>query len=1014
MNIRSHFSRCLLGVIVCWAGLVSSAGMSSAVAGPAAPSVAERESLRQQTTELRRELWHLEEMLALTPLEVGEAITGAEARRAEIERALQGLAARVGTRPGIAPDAASEELLRARGELDSLQARIERRAARRSEVGPQLPATPQREPGDLEIVATATHRSCETALAIGPGRVRGVLRPEVWFRVQVPKPMRVALRAETLDTALSLSLHDRCGASPRAAAASVAGSAEVATAMPAGEAWIRLASTAPPSGLPFTVEAMLDEGNISGRVTRASDGTGVGYATVQALTPAGSYQRQATTTATGEYTLSFLYPGSYLVAVEEAGSLVAERFDDHPCPLGSGCPANTGDLVEVLGSATTSGIDFQLEPGGLIGGSVRLSPEGTAPSVAWVDLHDDSGQWQASIGTDGAGRFRFGGLLGRYRVTAEATGRMRELFEEMQCGEECEIEQGTPLLIGSSADQRVANFTLEALGSVSGRVTSPGGVPLAQASVTVRRTGSMGGEGWAATGPDGTFVIGGLQPGTYVASAYRYLYEQRVWGGPVCEFLGCSSYLCDYAAGTPIAVAIGAPVAGVDFELRPTQPILGRVTKLEGGSALPGVVVRAGTQPACGDAWAETDLSGSYSTQGLPAASYRVLTESSSGAIDEVYDGRPCDLNGCPQEFTPVPVTAEGPTTDIDFALAQGARIHGSVVDAEGQPANYCFYDYVLIYRIGTPGSLAMSCSSGPGGSFAFDGVPAGTYSVRAVANQYYGELFDNLPCIGSCNPDLGTPITVTLGEDRGGIDFVLDRPGRLEGTVRDAYTGAGLRDVPVQAVDSAGNVLTSTSTASSGAYSVERPSADSVYLVAGGSAWERELYPELPCPGVLGVDCLPTDGVAVAVGANGVVSGLDFTVRPWGIHGRVLQAPDLRPAPAVGIDLFDASSLQRLATVLTDEQGIFSVRPTSGGPPGTYLIATDNAVGAVDELWQDVPCPNGPAWLGLCDLALANPIPLGDFGIVDGIDFVLSGWPVFKSGFENGSLIGWSARAPN
>lgn len=83
-----------------------------------------------------------------------------------------------------------------------------------------------------------------------------------------------------------------------------------------------------------------------------------------------------------------------------------------------------------------------------------------------------------------------------------------------------------------------------------------------------------------------------------------------------------------------------------------------------------------------------------------------------------------------------------------------------------------------------------------------------------------------------------------------------------------------------------------------------------------------------------------------------------------------------------------------------------------TGATGASYLVATDNGVGAVDELWQDVPCPNGPAWLGLCDLGLATPIPLREWEVVDGIDFVLSAWPVFKSGFENGSLIGWGGVA--
>jgi len=76
---------------------------------------------------------------------------------------------------------------------------------------------------------------------------------------------------------------------------------------------------------------------------------------------------------------------------------------------------------------------------------------------------------------------------------------------------------------------------------------------------------------------------------------------------------------------------------------------------------------------------------------------------------------------------------------------------------------------------------------------------------------------------------------------------------------------------------------------------------------------------------------------------------------------------------------------------------------------PGTFVLATDNAFGAIDEIWQDVPCPNGPHGSGSATSRSAHRSFFVPTRSSKASDFVLSGWPVFKNGFENGSLVGWS-----
>ncbi|QQR72136.1 MAG: carboxypeptidase regulatory-like domain-containing protein [Holophagales bacterium] len=1015
MNPRPHFLRRLLRVVVCWAGLVSSAGMSSAVAGPAAPSVAERESLRQQTTELRRELWHLEEMLALTPLEVGEAITGAEARRAEIERALRGLATRLGTRSGIAPDAASEELLRARGELDSLQARIERRAARRSEVGPQLPSAPTREPGDLEIVATSTHTTCETALELGSTRVRGIVRPEVWFRVRVPKATNVAIRAEALDESVSVTTFSRCGGEALASSGSPLQNVLFTTSAGYGDLWIRLASRSQGSRRhnTFTIDAALDVGSISGRVTRADNGVGVSTQ-VQAYVEAGWSYRTTYSNEDGQYSIPDLPPGSYRVVVPYGGDLVGELFDNHHCAGGPpfGCSVASGDPVVVQDSTTTPGIDFQLVVGGHIVGRVRLVPEGTPPDSATVRILTPGGQDVAYDLIDPFGRYAISGLQGEYRAIAGASGREGQVYDHVTCVGPCSAELGTPIVVGPGDDRTDVDFDLPRLGAIAGQVLDSLGSPIPGATVGAYAVSTGGFIASATSSADGAYLIESLPAGLYTVTARPMHHEAKIWGGATCTY--SESCFLECSAGTPVSVSPLLTTADVDFSLRPFQSIGGSVRREENGAPLAGVIVANGNGFYCQSTWGESNVAGEYRLEAVPPQGHRLRTSNSLGRVDEVYDGFNCGPNGCSSTglpFTSVPVNLDAPTEGIDFSLALGASIHGFVRDSQGQGVSVCGLGGAvrLLWNGGAP--LDDTCS-GADGAFTFDTLAAGSYLVEVHAPSYNSERWDNVPCQAFCTG--GTPISIAQGEERHGIDVALDHAGWIRGT---ALSGDSARrcwsSASIAAMDAGGAVVASGYARDDGSFLLTVPSAAPVYVTATAGGCERSLFPGLNCPGQIGVDCLLASGTPISVGLNQVAENVNFSLRAApSLRGRVLQGPDGRPAPGVVVDAFLAADHTSAGSVQSGADGSYLLL---AGAPGTgLLVATDNGVGAVDELWQNVPCPNGPAWLGLCDLNLATPIPLREYEVVTGIDFVLSGWPVFKNGFENGSLVGWGGSVSN
>ena len=63
-------------------------------------------------------------------------------------------------------------------------------------------------------------------------------------------------------------------------------------------------------------------------------------------------------------------------------------------------------------------------------------------------------------------------------------------------------------------------------------------------------------------------------------------------------------------------------------------------------------------------------------------------------------------------------------------------------------------------------------------GTYSVSGLQAGTYFVSTWGNsEYVEELYDNLDCGAPCDVMKGTPVAVTLGTIRTGINFKLHRP---------------------------------------------------------------------------------------------------------------------------------------------------------------------------------------------------------------------------------------------
>ena len=327
--------------------------------------------------------------------------------------------------------------------------------------------------------------------------------------------------------------------------------------------------------------------------------------------------------------------------------------------------------------------------------------------------------------------------------------------------------EGTAIVLGDGATENIA-FVLDLGGTIEGQIVAYGNSnPIAGVSVEVYDSlGRLMGLTEPSDDSGYWSTTAGLPAGNYYLKTLNF-------GDWADELYNNIVNYATVTAGTAVPVTAGEYTSGINFGLELGGRISGFVSDVS-ATSLDDVTITVKDSFGAVRALTYTDYDGQYTTSALPAGQFYVIASDSDGHIPEIYNNVVC-LNCGITGGTPVEVAAGATTDDIDFALADGGSIEGTVTEAGTADG----IEDVRVEIYNSTGRLVGTTapSTATGVYFTEFGLPGGTYYARTTtAGPFLDEVYSNLPL---STPVLsGTPISVTLGQATAGIDFSLELTG--------------------------------------------------------------------------------------------------------------------------------------------------------------------------------------------------------------------------------------------
>jgi len=266
-------------------------------------------------------------------------------------------------------------------------------------------------------------------------------------------------------------------------------------------------------------------------------------------------------------------------------SFIPQSYGGMPCM--ASCDATRSSPIVVRAGETTSNINFTLNTGGAITGTISDAQTDRLLRDMYIQIHNDKGDKisEGITNNEGVFRSRNGLPAGTYYVTASGhssseRGFIGELYGAPDCVIPCEWSRGTAITIARNEVATDINFALNKGSTISGQIIDAYNRNTFSNTVFISdkqgNTISQSKPWWgeqtgiptnhyssAAGLPTGTYYAFLEEQETYVAGAYDLISGRLLYGGIQCDIS------CDPTQGTPIIVDGVNDISGIDFLIAP-------------------------------------------------------------------------------------------------------------------------------------------------------------------------------------------------------------------------------------------------------------------------------------------------------------------------------------------------------------------------------------------------------------------------------------------------------------
>lgn len=625
-----------------------------------------------------------------------------------------------------------------------------------------------------------------------------------------------------------------------------------------------------------------------------------------------------------------------------------------------------------------------------------------------VNLVNEAGAVVATTTTDADGNYSFTGLnSGTYTVKVVKDGELANLTQTEDPDGTKDNASGAITLNTDNPARENVNFGYVKKHAISGNIyldenrdKTKNGDDVNLSGVTVTLVDGSGNVvATTTTDASGNYNFPGLTDGTYTVKVDT---TGKLAGLEQTEDPSGAKN----SQSTPITFTRNDPDAtNVNFGYVPDYSIAGNVYRDSNRSeskdatetVFQGVTVNLVDASGNVVATTTTDADGNYSFSKLPAGDYTVKVVK-DGAIKDMDqtedpDGTKDNASG------KISIGADNPTqTGVNFGYNPNNTIKGSVYRDDNRSSSRDGseegYEGQTVQLLDQDGNVVATTTTAADGSYSFEHLPDGTYSVKVVKDGALTDTEQTEDPDGT-KDNASEPITLDPTQSvKEGVNFGYVPDYSLSGTIyRDGNRSAShdstenpYAGVTVNLLDSAGNVVATTTTDANGGYSFSKLPAGDYRVKVDTTGTLKGLDQTEDPDGVAD----STSGTISLNNTNRTQSGVNFGyIENNSISGTIfrdearngVKDPSDPRFPSVKVTLLDENG-NVVETTTTDSNGAYKF---SHLPDGKYRVKVDTT-GVLNGLEQTLdPDTLKDSQSELIELGESNPtVENVDFGYME------------------------------